>query len=114
MTVITHERFQGAFEPQYGTEAAVAPAGAASITLTGLEKSFSGNRVLRGINLHIPAGQFIAVTVQSPTSLTDPLGGLTFDDYKNQNRPRNITVLGNDYVVLEGIKDGDAKSDAKS
>jgi outer membrane receptor protein involved in Fe transport len=43
-------------------------------------------------------GQFIAVTVQNP-SLTDPLGGLTFDDYKNQNRPRNITVLGNDYAT---------------
>jgi hypothetical protein len=43
-------------------------------------------------------GQFIAVTVQNP-SLTDPLGGLTFDDYKNQNRPRNITVLGNDFAT---------------
>lgn len=43
-------------------------------------------------------GQFIAVTVQTP-SLTDPLGGLTFDDYKNQGRPRNITVLGNDYAT---------------
>jgi hypothetical protein len=36
---------------------------------------------------------------QNPTSLTDPLGGLTFEDYKNQNRPRNITVLGNDYAT---------------
>ncbi len=32
-----------------------APAGAAAISLTGLEKSFGANRVLRGINLHIPA-----------------------------------------------------------
>lgn len=65
MTVITHERFQGATEPEYETEAAVAQAGAASITLTGLEKSFSGNRVLRGISLHIPAGQFVAVIGKS-------------------------------------------------
>ncbi|PKA42426.1 ATP-binding cassette domain-containing protein [Rhizobium sullae] len=65
MTVITHERFQGAREPEYETEAADAQAGAASITLTGLEKSFGGNRVLRGINLHIPAGQFVAVIGKS-------------------------------------------------
>ena len=68
MSVITHERFHGSIEPDYvahGEKPATPPAGAASITLTGLEKSFGGNRVLRGINLHIPAGQFVAVIGKS-------------------------------------------------
>lgn len=67
MTLIAHERFQGAaVEPEYEIDhAAPAGAGAAAITLKGLEKSFGGNRVLRGINLHIPAGQFVAVIGKS-------------------------------------------------
>jgi sulfonate transport system ATP-binding protein len=67
MPLIAHERFQGtANEPEHEIERAVAVrAGAAAITLKGLEKSFDGNRVLRGINLHIPAGQFVAVIGKS-------------------------------------------------
>jgi sulfonate transport system ATP-binding protein len=68
MTVITHERFREPVEAEYEADIAaarIAPGTAAAITLTGLEKSFDGNRVLRGINLHIPAGQFIAVIGKS-------------------------------------------------
>ncbi|MDM9618876.1 ATP-binding cassette domain-containing protein [Rhizobium sp. S96] len=67
MTLIAHERYQGAVdEREYEHDRAVSTAeGAASITLKGLEKSFGGNRVLRGINLHIPAGQFVAIIGKS-------------------------------------------------
>ncbi|MDM9628314.1 ATP-binding cassette domain-containing protein [Rhizobium sp. S152] len=68
MTLVAHERFQAApREPEYEIDSA-APAlqaGAAAITLKGLEKSFGSNRVLRGISLHIPAGQFVAVIGKS-------------------------------------------------
>ncbi|MBB3590972.1 sulfonate transport system ATP-binding protein [Rhizobium sp. BK529] len=66
MTVITHERFHASEEVEFGEgPAAAAGTGAAAITLSGLEKSFGANRVLRGINLHIPAGQFVAVIGKS-------------------------------------------------
>lgn len=67
MTIIAHERFQGAAdEVEYETDRATpAGTGAAAITLKGLDKSFGSNRVLRGINLHIPAGQFVAVIGKS-------------------------------------------------
>jgi sulfonate transport system ATP-binding protein len=36
-----------------------------SLTIRGLRKSFGDNEVLRGIDLHIPAGQFVAVVGRS-------------------------------------------------
>jgi sulfonate transport system ATP-binding protein len=36
-----------------------------SLTIRGLRKSFGENEVLRGIDLHIPAGQFVAVVGRS-------------------------------------------------
>jgi sulfonate transport system ATP-binding protein len=36
-----------------------------SLTIRGLRKSFGDNEVLRGIDLHIPAGQFVAIVGQS-------------------------------------------------
>jgi sulfonate transport system ATP-binding protein len=36
-----------------------------SLTVRGLRKSFGDNEVLRGIDLHIPAGQFVAVVGRS-------------------------------------------------
>ncbi|WP_416066422.1 ATP-binding cassette domain-containing protein [Rhizobium sp. ZK1] len=66
MAVITHERFHPSEAVDFDESPAVAAgAGAAAITLSGLEKSFGANRVLRGINLHIPAGQFVAVIGKS-------------------------------------------------
>ncbi len=66
MTVITHERFHPVDTAEYiEPQPAAAGEGAAAITLSGLEKSFGANRVLRGINVHIPAGQFVAVIGKS-------------------------------------------------
>jgi sulfonate transport system ATP-binding protein len=67
MTLIAQERFHGVTdETDHEIDRArTASTGAAAITLKGLEKSFGGNRVLRGINLHIPAGQFVAVIGKS-------------------------------------------------
>lgn len=36
-----------------------------SLTIRRLEKSYGDNRVLRGINLHIPEGQFVAIVGKS-------------------------------------------------
>ncbi|MDO9412658.1 MAG: ATP-binding cassette domain-containing protein [Pseudolabrys sp.] len=36
-----------------------------SITAQGLEKSFGDNRVLRGLDFHVPAGQFVAIVGRS-------------------------------------------------
>ena len=36
-----------------------------SLTIRNLRKSFGDNQVLRGIDLHIPAGQFVAIVGQS-------------------------------------------------
>ncbi|MFS2150538.1 ATP-binding cassette domain-containing protein [Rhizobium sp. Rhizsp42] len=92
MTLIAHERFQGVADAPEYTHDTHRPArsGAAAITLKGLEKSFGANRVLRGINLHIPAGQFVAVIGKSGCGkstllrtlmgLDEPTSGeLTFD-----------------------------------
>lgn len=40
--------------------------------------------------------QFATQTVLNP-SYTNPLGGITFEDIKRQNLPRNMTVIANDY-----------------
>ncbi len=43
-----------------------APSGeGVSLTLRGVSKSFGGREVLKGIDLHVPAGQFIAVVGRS-------------------------------------------------
>lgn len=41
------------------------PAPGASITVRGLVKSFDGKRVLQGLDLHAPAGQFVAIVGRS-------------------------------------------------
>lgn len=41
------------------------PARALSLTIRGLRKSFGDNEVLRGIDLHIPAGQSVAIVGKS-------------------------------------------------
>src|SRR6516225_2127485 len=35
------------------------------LSIRGLRKSFGNNEVLRGIDLHIPAGQFVAIVGKS-------------------------------------------------
>jgi sulfonate transport system ATP-binding protein len=41
------------------------PAAGLPLTIRGLRKSFGDNEVLRGIDLHIPAGQFVAIVGKS-------------------------------------------------
>jgi sulfonate transport system ATP-binding protein len=41
------------------------PSAATSITLRGLAKTFGDNKVLSGIDLHVPAGQFVAIVGKS-------------------------------------------------
>ncbi|AYG59384.1 ATP-binding cassette domain-containing protein [Rhizobium jaguaris] len=60
MTAIALERVQS--DPSEDTQPKT---GAAAICIKGLEKSFGNNRVLRGIDLDIPAGQFVAVIGKS-------------------------------------------------
>ncbi|WP_019906163.1 ATP-binding cassette domain-containing protein [Methylobacterium sp. 77] len=42
-----------------------APAGGIGVTLRDLKKSFDGHRVIEGLDLHIPAGQFVAIVGRS-------------------------------------------------
>src|SRR6478735_5941981 len=42
-----------------------APSRGLSLTIRGLRKSFGDNEVLRGIDLHIPAGQSVAIVGRS-------------------------------------------------
>lgn len=68
MTSVANERFhsvEDALSPIGGIGDAAPYSGAAGIRIRGLEKSFGGNRVLRGIDLDIPAGQFVAVIGKS-------------------------------------------------
>src|SRR6185436_13715961 len=41
--------------------------------------------------------QFASQTVLNPTSYANPLGGVTFEDIKRQNLPRDIVTIANDY-----------------
>lgn len=106
MTIVAHERFQGAAnEAEYEIDRSVpAGTGAVAITVNGLEKSFGSNRVLRGINLHIPAGQFVAVIGKSGCGkstllrillgLDEPTsGGLHFENADGADAEANARIV---------------------
>jgi sulfonate transport system ATP-binding protein len=52
-------------EPEDEVEAPDLPPGGVAITIRGLAKAFGANTVLHGIDLHVPAGQFLTVIGKS-------------------------------------------------
>ena len=78
-----------------------APRRGLPLTIRGLRKSFGSNEVLRGIDLHIPAGQFVAVVGRSgcgKSTLLRLIAGLEQVDagsisFGEQTRPEDIRVM---------------------
>jgi sulfonate transport system ATP-binding protein len=79
------------------------PSGA-SITVTGLAKSFGRKRVLHGLSLHAPAGQFVAIVGRSGCGKSTLLrlmagldrpdaGRVLFDDQPAAEAGRNARVM---------------------
>ena len=72
-----------------------------SLTIRGLRKSFGSNEVLRGIDLHIPAGQFVAIVGRSgcgKSTLLRLIAGLETIDagsisFGEEVRPQDLRVM---------------------
>lgn len=72
-----------------------------SLTIRGLRKSFGANEVLRGIDLHIPAGQSVAIVGQSgcgKSTLLRLIAGLEKPtagsiSFSEDTRPEDIRVM---------------------
>ncbi|WP_337269823.1 ATP-binding cassette domain-containing protein [Oryzifoliimicrobium ureilyticus] len=78
----------------------------AAITLKSIEKSFGTNRVLRGIDLHIPAGQFVAIIGKSgcgkSTLLRILLGLETADSGQMRfHDENNADIVPNTRIVFQ-------------
>jgi sulfonate transport system ATP-binding protein len=71
------------------------------LTIRGLRKSFGDNEVLRGIDLHIPAGQFVAIVGRSgcgKSTLLRLIAGLETIDagsvsFGEQTWPEDVRVM---------------------
>ena len=71
------------------------------LTIRGLRKSFGDNEVLRGIDLHIPAGQFVAIVGRSgcgKSTLLRLIAGLETIDagtigFGEEARPEDVRVM---------------------
>src|SRR3984893_6200970 len=71
------------------------------LTIRGLRKSFGDNEVLRGIDLHIPAGQFVAIVGRSgcgKSTLLRLIAGLEAIDagtisFAEEARPEDVRVM---------------------
>src|SRR5258706_3128771 len=71
------------------------------LTIRALRKSFGDNEVLRGIDLHIPAGQFVAVVGRSgcgKSTLLRLIAGLETADagsisFGEKTRPADVRVM---------------------
>ena len=78
-----------------------APSRGLPLTIRGLRKSFGDNEVLRGIDLHIPAGQFVAVVGRSgcgKSTLLRLIAGLETIDagtisFGEEARPEDVRVM---------------------
>src|ERR1700742_1849172 len=74
---------------------------ALALTIRGLRKSYGDNAVLRGVDLHIPAGQFVAIVGRSgcgKTSLLRLIAGLERIDsgvvgFGEATRPEDLRVM---------------------
>src|SRR5689334_14435818 len=72
-----------------------------SLTIRGLRKSFGENEVLRGVDLHIPAGQSVAIVGQSgcgKSTLLRLIAGLEKPtagsiSFSEDTRPEDIRVM---------------------
>jgi sulfonate transport system ATP-binding protein len=77
------------------------PARGLPLTIRGLKKSFGDNEVLRGIDVHIPAGQFVAIVGRSgcgKSTLLRMIAGLETIDagtisFGEETRPEDIRVM---------------------
>jgi sulfonate transport system ATP-binding protein len=65
VTAHAFSRIDDAVELAPAITATAAPLRGLAFTAQHLQKSFSGNRVLRDISLHVPAGQFVAIVGRS-------------------------------------------------
>jgi len=104
MNVFAHERFRAVEINDAPVDDRVIAAGAATIRVRGLEKDFGANRVLRGIDLDIPAGQFVAIIGKSGCGkstllrillgLDEPTGGsLSFQSADGSQTPNARIVF---------------------
>jgi sulfonate transport system ATP-binding protein len=72
-----------------------------SLTIRGLHKSFGDNEVLRGIDLHVPAGQFVAIVGRSgcgKSTLLRLIAGLETltagtIGFGEETRPEDVRVM---------------------
>jgi sulfonate transport system ATP-binding protein len=102
------------------------------LTIRGLRKSFGDNEVLRGIDLHIPAGQFVAIVGRSgcgKSTLLRLIAGLETIDagtisFGEETRPEDVRMMFQEPRLLPwarvlsnvevGLGRGRASSDAQA
>ncbi|MGV7212895.1 ATP-binding cassette domain-containing protein [Bradyrhizobium sp. UFLA05-112] len=92
---------RASFAPQARVARQDQPTPGLSLTIRGLRKSFGDNEVLRGIDLHIPAGQFVAIVGKSgcgKSTLLRLIAGLDKIDagaisFGEAARPEDIRVM---------------------
>src|ERR1700704_5280630 len=73
------------------------------LTIRGLRKSFGDNEVLRGIDLYIPAGQFVAIVGRSGcgkstllrliADLAEPTSGAIIIDGETKTRRETVRLM---------------------
>jgi sulfonate transport system ATP-binding protein len=82
------------------------------LTIRGLRKAFGDHQVLRGIDLHIPAGQFVAIVGRSgcgKSTLLRLIAGLeTIDSgtigFGEETRPQDVRVMFQEPRLLPWAK----------